>query len=455
MSILIMIILLSILILVHELGHFLAARMFGIKVKKFALGFPIGPTLWQKQVGDTLVLVHAFLIGGYVEFEDDDKDCDLPKDSPDRFLNRPIYQRAIVTSAGVVFNVICAYLIVIFASFHWGHLPASSYEIYVNNIVAPKEASIWQSGIQKNDKIVSLNGIKITNLGSILSIVKNSKAHDGFYNKSQANEKLAHLKEMNLAFQTDEVIPKGVTVKLPEIDDESPVNFSKEAEMGIVKYNNSDEKLDEKLVALRDDLIANNYSYFTGNEQFTLEDISKAMSDTRHPIIIKVQRDGKIIELNTVYTDNDGKIGIEFAQKSNLVKTKGIKSVVKQSTIYLWDNTYNMLYGLGQIFTGKIPFKDLHGIVAITKVGGDIISNSGIFYGLLLTAIISMDLAIVNFLPIPALDGGHILFLIIEKIRGRRLKDETVDKIGTFFFSLLIVLMVAIIFNDILWLKAH
>lgn len=455
MSILIMIILLSILILVHELGHFLAARMFGIKVKKFALGFPIGPTLWQKQVGDTLVLVHAFLIGGYVEFEDDDKDCDLPKDSPDRFLNRPIYQRAIVTSAGVVFNVICAYLIVIFASFHWGHLPASSYEIYVNNIVAPKEASIWQSGIQKNDKIVSLNGIKITNLGSILSIVKNSKAHDGFYNKSQANEKLAHLKEMNLAFQTDEVIPKGVTVKLPEIDDESPVNFSKEAEMGIVKYNNSDEKLDEKLVALRDDLIANNYSYFTGNEQFTLEDISKAMSDTRHPIIIKVQRDGKIIELNTVYTDNDGKIGIEFAQKSNLVKTKGIKSVVKQSTIYLWDNTYNMLYGLGQIFTGKIPFKDLHGIVAITKVGGDIISNSGIFYGLLLTAIISMDLAIVNFLPIPALDGGHILFLIIEKIRGRRLKEETVDKIGTFFFSLLIVLMVAIIFNDILWLKAH
>lgn len=455
MSILIMIILLSILILVHELGHFLAARMFGIKVKKFALGFPIGPTLWQKQVGDTLVLVHAFLIGGYVEFEDDDKDCDLPKDSPDRFLNRPIYQRAIVTSAGVVFNVICAYLIVIFASFHWGHLPASSYEIYVNNIVAPKEASIWQSGIQKNDKIVSLNGTKITNLGSILSIVKNSKAHDGFYNKSQANEKLAHLKEMNLAFQTDEVIPKGVTIKLPEIDDESPVNFSKETEMGIVKYNNSDEKLDEKLVALRDDLIANNYSYFTGNEQFTLEDISKAMSDTRHPIIIKVQRDGKIIELNTVYTDNDGKIGIEFAQKSNLVKTKGIKSVVKQSTIYLWDNTYNMLYGLGQIFTGKIPFKDLHGIVAITKVGGDIISNSGIFYGLLLTAIISMDLAIVNFLPIPALDGGHILFLIIEKIRGRRLKDETVDKIGTFFFSLLIVLMVAIIFNDILWLKAH
>ncbi len=453
MSILIMIILLSVLILVHELGHFLAAKMFKIKVKKFALGFPIGPTLWQKQIGDTTVLIHAFLIGGYVEFEDDDKDCELPKDSPDRFLNRPIYQRAIVTSAGVFFNVICAYIIVLFASFHWGHLPANTYEIYVNNIIAPKEASIWQSGIKKNDKIISINNTNITNLNSILSIIKNSNSYDGYYNKYQANEKLAKLKEMNLAFQTDEVIPNGVTVKLPEVTDEVAISYSKDAEKGFVAYKNDDEKLEDKLISLRDDLIANNYSYFTGNEQYTLEDISKAMSDTRHPIYIKVQRDDKIIDLNPVYTDKDGKLGVEFAQKSNLVKTKGIKSVVKHSTIYLWDKTYDMVYGLGLIFTGKIPFKDLHGIVAITKVGGDIISNSGMFYGLLLTAIISMDLAIVNFLPIPALDGGHILFLILEKIRGRRLNDETVEKIGTFFFSLLIVLMVVIIFNDIVWLK--
>ncbi len=82
-----------------------------------------------------------------------------------------------------------------------------------------------------------------------------------------------------------------------------------------------------------------------------------------------------------------------------------------------------MIYGLYQIFTGQVPLKDLHGIVAITKVGGDIIDNSGIFSGLLLIAIISMDLAIVNFLPIPALDGGHIMFLIIEKLRGKPLDE--------------------------------
>ena len=96
MSVIIMILLLSVLILVHEAGHFLAAKAFKMKVSKFGFGLPIGPTLWEKQVGDVKVLVHAFLLGGYVAFPDDDKDLDLPKDSPDRFLNRPIYQRLIV-----------------------------------------------------------------------------------------------------------------------------------------------------------------------------------------------------------------------------------------------------------------------------------------------------------------------------------------------------------------------
>ena len=93
--------------------------------------------------------------------------------------------------------------------------------------------------------------------------------------------------------------------------------------------------------------------------------------------------------------------------------------------------------------------KDLHGIVAITKVGGDIIENNGIFQGLLLIAIISMDLALVNFLPIPALDGGHLLFLFIEKIHGKRLDDKIVEKIGTIGFMFLVTLMVYVIFNDV------
>lgn len=451
MSILIMLVLLSILILVHEFGHFITARMFGIKVEKFGFGLPIGPTLFQKKIGDVTILVHAFLLGGYVAFPDDEKDCELDKDSPDRFLNKPIYQRAIVVSAGVVFNVICAFFIVYFAAFHWGYMPAGKYDVYVNDIVAEKTASIWKSGLKKGDKIISLNNTKITNTNSLLTIINLSKGNDGYYNTTLANKYLIQLKEINFVFTEDEVIPKGVTVKLPEREDEPSIGLQKEEEVGIVKPVNNDEKLSEVQVKVRDSLT--NSKYITGNEQFTLRDLACAMADSNHPLYFVVDRNGKYIALKPFNTDKNGKIGVQLESKEVLIKTHGVKSIFKYGTKYLYDNTYYMVYGLGQIFTGKVPLKDLHGIVAITKVGGDIIQNSGLFYGLLLTAIISMDLAIVNFLPIPALDGGHILFLIIEKIRGKRLKDETVEKIGTVFFTILIILMVLIIFNDIIWLR--
>ena len=114
-----------------------------------------------------------------------------------------------------------------------------------------------------------------------------------------------------------------------------------------------------------------------------------------------------------------------------------------------------LVYGLWQLFSGKIPAKDLHGIVVIAKIGGDVIKNSGMFSGLLLTAMISMDLALINFLPIPALDGGHFMFLLIEKLRGKPLKQENIEKISNIFFLLLILLMILIIFNDVYALLKH
>ena len=91
----------------------------------------------------------------------------------------------------------------------------------------------------------------------------------------------------------------------------------------------------------------------------------------------------------------------------------------------------------------------MHGVVLITKVGGDIINHDGIFYGILLTAVISMNLALLNILPIPALDGGHLLFLLIEKIIGKPVNEQIAEKIMTVFFVLLIALLVFVLFNDI------
>ena len=91
----------------------------------------------------------------------------------------------------------------------------------------------------------------------------------------------------------------------------------------------------------------------------------------------------------------------------------------------------------------------MHGVVAITKIGGDIIQKTGKSAGILLAALISMNLAILNILPIPALDGGHLMFLLAEKIIGKPVEEKVIEKISSVFFTLLIILMLFVLFNDI------
>lgn len=447
MSIIIMILLLSILILVHEAGHFLAARFFKIKVDKFGFGLPMGPVLYETKWGDTKILVHALLLGGYVAFPDDEKDCELAKDSPDRFMNKPIYQRAIVVSAGVFANVVCAFIFVFLTAFLWGHIPSGKYDIYVNNIIAPKSESIWQSGIQKKDKIVKINGENITNTFSLLSFCQLSKTDDGKIDKSLANDNFVKLKELNPALLKDEIIPKDVAISLPKAVLENPINIDDKVLKGMKQYSDSQLTLNNAQQKLRDELKGK--SAYVSDGKYTLNDVAYALSDNSHPIYIQVERKGKIINLKPVFSNKKGLIGIKLEAKEILIPTKNPKDILISGTKFLYDNTYMMVYGLYQIFTGQIPLKDLHGIVAITKVGGDVIHNNGIFSGLLLIAIISMDLAIVNFLPIPALDGGHILFLIIEKLRGRPVNEAVLEKIGNAGFIFLLFIMFFVIFNDI------
>ena len=122
---------------------------------------------------------------------------------------------------------------------------------------------------------------------------------------------------------------------------------------------------------------------------------------------------------------------------------------VSASWNYLQKNVYFMVAGLGMIVTGQIPLDSLHGIVAITKVGGDIIQKKGMWDGLLLMALISVDLAIVNLLPIPALDGGHLFFLLIEALKGKPIEEKVQETFAKFGFIFLLGVMIIIIFNDI------
>lgn len=447
MSIIIMILLLSLLILVHEAGHFFAARAFGIRVDKFGFGLPVGPTLFKKKIGDVEVLVHAFLLGGYVSFPDDEKDCDLPKDSPERFANKPIWQRAIVVSAGVIANVICAIALVMLVAIVSKQLPSGNYEIYASEISAPKEASIWDSGLQKGDRILQVNGCDINNAYSFVTIVKNSAKNNGIISTKTIENNYTKLKELNPGLSRDEIIPENLSIRLPEDVDKDIITMDKYALRGAKYFKKEGIKISENLNELKKEI--NGKKYYTSSGKYTLYDVAQALSDDVHPINITVERNGKVIKLKPVYPDENGIIGIGLGAKQTVIKTTTAPAVIKESCVYLWDNTYMMIYSLGQLFTGNIPLKDMHGVVAITKIGGDMIEKSGKSSGILLAALISMNLAILNILPIPALDGGHLMFMFIEKIMGKPVDEKVIEIISTVFFSLLIILMIFVVFNDI------
>ncbi len=453
MSVIIMILLLSFLILVHEAGHFMAARMLGIKVDKFGFGLPIGPTLWSKKVGDVEILVHACLLGGYVAFPDDDKDSKLPADSKDRFVNRPVWQRMIVISAGVIANVITAILLVMFTAAVWGKLPSGNYQVYINSITAPKTESVWQSGLKKGDRIIKINGSDIHSTYAISLYSKNSAKFDGHVNEKFASENLAKLQKLNPSLDTEKIIKKGEIVNIGSDEVIEPKIVIKDEELkGYAPYKNDEIQLSKEQIKLRNSIKNGTY---VSDGTYTLKDLAYALSDGLKPVVITVLRNGKVVELNPIYPNKDGIIGISMAAKQDLTVTKTPARIFTESCKYIWEQTYMLVYGLWQLFSGKIPAKDLHGIVVIAKIGGDVIKNSGMFSGLLLTAMISMDLALINFLPIPALDGGHFMFLLIEKLRGKPLNQENIEKISNIFFLLLILLMILIIFNDVYALLKH
>lgn len=453
MSIIIMILLLSFLVLVHEAGHFFAARALGIKVSKFGFGLPIGPTLWSKKVGDVDVVVHAFLLGGYVSFPDDEKDSKDPIPDEDKFMNKPVWKRMIVISAGVIANIITAFVFVLITAFVWGKLPSGQYEVYINKIAADKDAAVWTSGLEKGDRVIKINGSDINSAYALTLYSKNCKSFDGKVDEDFVNENLEKLKKLNSKLNDSEVIKENIVVALPQKSTEAPITIEDEVLKGYALYKDNQVSLTGEQIKLRD--LLKDKDTYVSDGTLTLKDVAYAISDNQRPISMTVLREGKEIQLKPMYSNEKGMIGVMIEAREVLRPTKSIPSAIKGTFSYLWEQTYMLVYGLWQLFTGKIPVKDLHGIVVITKIGGDVIQNSGFFSGLLLTAMISLDLALINFLPIPALDGGHFMFLVIEKLRGKPLDEETINKVSSVFFLLLILFMVLVLFNDVYALIKH
>lgn len=451
MYIITMLLLISILVLVHELGHFGVARMIGVKPEKFGFGLPFGPTLYETKWGDTTICIHALLLGGYVAFADDDPDSEVPKDDPSRLSNRKVWERFLIVSAGVTANAVLAFFIVLFVAAFSHNLPSGQYKIFVDQLQPGKTLAANSIGIQKNDEIISANGVKIDSPIKFIEIAQKSKKYDNYVSYARIGEQKTEILKLNPELKTKldsgQLIPAGMKIVLPDFSPESPLSISNNDLSAATKYTPEGEKLNSEQQSLRNKIA--DKKDFISDGKVTIDDLAYATGDTVHPIYIMVNRNGNKVELPAAYPNKQGLIGLKLRSKEIDYPVTGFVSAVKASTLYLHRNVNYMVSGLGQIVTGQIPLDNLHGIVAVTKVGGDIIEKRGMWDGLLLTALISIDLAIVNLLPIPALDGGHLLFLLIEKLRGRPVDEKMQEAFARYGFMFLIGLMILIVFNDV------
>ena len=332
-SSIIMILLISLLILVHEAGHFAAARLVGIRVDKFGFGLPIGPTLFSKKIGDTEILIHAFLLGGYVSFPDDEEDCDLPKDSPMRYSNKTVGQRSIVISAGVICNIILAYILIFFTGLIWKHLPDNKFTVKFEKFAPSAVESILQSGLKKGDIIYSINGTKVDYPIAINKFFTLSKEFDGFANQNIIDSKLVELKKLNPALSDTQPIKSGTTIKLPDFEDEKSVNLTFDNIIGLEKYNSNETELSGFQKDLRNKI--NYQKTYTLENDALLIDIAAAISDTKKPVSIVVLRNNEQIELKPAYPDKEGKMGIEQSYSEKYTDTSDLKKLIPATYHYV------------------------------------------------------------------------------------------------------------------------
>lgn len=342
---------LGILIAVHELGHFGAARLQGIHVSKFAIGF--GPILLKYQGEETEYSLRAIPLGGFVGFPDDDPDCEIPQDDPDLLRNRPILDRAIVISAGVIANLIFAYFLMVTQVSTVG-IQDINYQpgVLVPQTLQQVDSPAVSAGIQAGDVIIAVNN------------------------------------------------------KTLEASETSMVELRKTIQ------NSPEKPLD-----------------------FTIKRGEENISITVTP---------------AADIDNQGKIGVMLAPNGDVVRRRP-NNVIEVFTAanQQFQRLVNLtVQGFGQLISNfQENAKQVAGPVAIVAVGARLAENdlSNLFqFG----ALISINLAIINILPLPALDGGQLAFLFAEGVRGKPLPNQLQEGIMQTGLVLLLGLGVFLIVRD-------
>jgi len=423
---------LSILVILHELGHFLAARAFGIKVEKFYLFFDAwGFKFFSFKVGDTEYGLGWLPLGGYVKIAgmiDESMDVEQMKQPAQdwEFRSKPAWQRLIVMLGGVTVNVILGIFIFWMLTFSYGdsYIPNSEAKYGIVAYDLAKEI-----GLKSGDKVMAINGKPLEKYSDLWSsdIVLGSGVLDVFRNNetikiripSNFIEKISDKGRSNYI----DDIPRMLSL----IDTVTPGN---NAEKAGFKKGDQFISANDSSVMFMDEL----KSFLKSNASKTVD--------------FKVLRGQDTISVSSAISE-DGTLG--FGPKINFELKHveyGFFEALPIGVSKAWSTLSDNVKGLAKVVKGEVKAtKAIQGPIGIASIYG---STFSWFRFWMLTGVLSMILAFMNILPIPALDGGHSVFLIIEMIIGRPLSDKFMERAQMVGFFILIGLMVFAFGND-LW----
>ena len=443
---------LGVLILVHEWGHFIVARLFGVRVDVFSIGF--GPRLFGWKRGATDYRVSLIPLGGYVRMAGQDpSDIDSPKPvlarvtssdqapqptgAPDELMSKKRWQRALISLAGPVVNLIFPlFLMTGYFTFY-----GEAYPKYEDNPVVianlPKSSPLVKDGVTAGDRIVSVNGQANPTWGSVFSLLE----------KAQSAKSLQVVVEHQGATKDLTVSTSGM---------QSPDLLFGFPPEGPVVVDDVDPSLPAKSAGVKpgDVIQAINGETLRGWSAFV-----NAVQETQgKPSTLTVLRNGQPVTLQI--TPQKGKnelgetawlVGIRRVPTNPEVSFRKVtfSQAVARSGNLTWRGTLLVVDVVGRLVSGKTSPKELQSVVGIASMAGKAVQQ-GSYAVVELMAVLSVNLGILNLLPIPILDGGNILLLSMEGIRRRDFSMAFKEKFVQVGLVFLLILFAYVMYNDVM-----
>lgn len=397
----------SVIVLVHEYGHYKAAKSVGIRVYEFAIG--MGPTLFKKEKNGTVYSVRAIPIGGFVQMEGEDEDSKTSTS----FGTKTIPQRAKVMFAGSFMNFVLALVLFV--------IIALSFGVYGNHIdYIDENSNEYKAGLRKGDQIISMNGNKAYLWEDIFYeiIPPEQKTYELEYKRDGQIKKAVIDKSFRKVIGVTSKSENGVTTTTV-----SPTDITTPAyKAGIMDG--------DKIVKINDVPVN------------TWEELTNLIEQSKDTVKVTVDRKNETFDFNI---DLKEQVSVKFDTALERSFTTVIFSSLYKTIYYI----KLMFKTISQLITGKLGSDALGGPVMVISMVGEA-AESGLLTLMSFVAFISINIGFINMLPIPALDGSKLMFLLIEGIRGKKLPVEKEGYIHFVGFVVLIGFMLFISYKDIL-----